>query len=309
MTQPAPDTATIDAVRHFSRFYTRRIGLLEDGFLHSDFTLTEGRILYELAQRGSASATDLCRDLGLDAGYLSRIVKRFARDGLIARKRDMSDARRTLLSLTSKGLAAFKPLEAESRTQIGELLAPLGAAERKKVVDAMAGIEAALERRPAVADVTLRPHRVGDIGLVASRQALIYHREYGWDIAYEALAVEILASFVRDFDADRERAWIAELDGEMVGAVFLVRKDDETAKLRLLHVEPAARGLGLGRRLVDECIRFGREKGYRTLTLWTNDVLVAARKIYVAAGFRLVAEDRHHSFGKDLVGQTWELAL
>lgn len=303
-----PDIAELDAVRSFNRFYTRRLGLLNEALLDSGFTLTEARVLFELADRGKATATDLRADLGLDAGYLSRMLKAFETRGLIDRTRSAADGRQALLSLTSEGLRTFRPMEAASRSQIADMLSTLDGRHRRRVVGAMATIEQLLSGK-AGAEVTLRPHRVGDIGHVASRQALLYHRDHGWDESYEALAAEILSGFVKTYDPERERSWIAERDGQIVGSVFCMRKSDEVAKLRLLYVEPFAQGLGLGRRLVDECIGFAREKGYPTLTLWTNDVLVAARRIYIAAGFRLVAEEKHHSFGADLVGQTWELKL
>ena len=304
---PAPDH--VAAVRRFNRFYTRQIGLLEEGLLHSGFTLTEARILYELAERGSASATEIGGDLGLDAGYLSRIVKRFRTRGLLERRTDPDDARRSLLSLTPAGEAAFRPLEAASKAQAGAMIAPLRPAAQSRLASAMAIVETLLTPSADDRPFTLRPHRVGELGLVASRQALIYHREHGWDGSYEALAAEILAGFARTFDAGRERSFVADMAGAMAGAAFVMRKSDTVAQLRLLHVEPEARGLGVGAALVEACIAFARQAGYATLMLWTNDVLTAARRIYVAKGFRLTGEERHHSFGRDLVGQTWELAL
>lgn len=304
----ASDVVELDAVRRFNRFYTRRLGLLNEVLLDSGFTLTEARVLFELADRGEATATDLRTDLGLDAGYLSRMLKAFERKRLVTKTRSEEDGRQSLLALSAEGQRTFRPMEAASRAQIADMLSALDAGRRRRVVGAMASIERLLSGK-AEAEVTLRPHGVGDIGHIASRQALIYHRDHGWDQSYEALAAEILAGFVRTYDPERERGWIAERDGEIVGSVFCMKKSDEVAKLRLLYVEPSAQGLGLGRRLVDECIGFARAKGYRTLTLWTNDVLVAARKIYVATGFQLVEEEKHHSFGADLVGQTWELKL
>jgi DNA-binding MarR family transcriptional regulator/N-acetylglutamate synthase-like GNAT family acetyltransferase len=301
----------IEAVRRFSRFYTQQLGLLDDGLLDSEFSLTQSRILYELAHRDGLTATGLARELSIDAGHLSRILKRFEVRGLLRRKPSPADARQALLALTAAGRAAFAPLDRGSRAQIEQLLAPLASDARAELQRAMQAIERLLGAPAAAPAVPylLRPHQVGDIGWIAHRQGLLYAEEYGWDESFEALVAEIAARFVKRFDAARERCWIAEREGAIVGSVFLVRQNQRVAKLRLLYVEPAARGLGIGARLTDECIRFARAKGYKTLTLWTNDVLVSARRIYQAAGFRLVKEERHHSFGKDLVGQNWSLAL
>jgi DNA-binding MarR family transcriptional regulator/GNAT superfamily N-acetyltransferase len=299
----------VGAIRRFNRFYTRQIGLLDEGFLNSDFSLTEGRVLYELAHRDGVTASELCRDLGLDAGYLSRILKKFALRGIVDKSPSRQDARQTKLALTRLGVDAFRPLNQTSEAEIAGMIGRLGPEERRQLVAAMATVERLLTDDRQSAEMIIRPHKVGDIGWIIRRQGQIYAEDYGWDGTYEALVAEILAAFIRDFDAERERAWIAERDGEIVGSVFLVRKSDEVAKLRLLYVEPSARGIGLGGKLVGECIAFARAKGYRTLTLWTNDILVAARRIYEAAGFRLTAEEKHHSFGKDLVGQTWDLDL
>jgi len=301
--------AEVEAIRRFNRFYTRQIGLLDEGFLNSDFSLTEGRVLYELAHRDGTTATELCRDLGLDAGYLSRILKKFALRGIVDRSPSRHDARQTKLALTRIGAQAFGPLDRTSAAQVGEMVAQLSPEDRQRLVAAMATVERLLGRKKEGAGLVIRPHQVGDIGWIARRQGMLYAGEYGWDGTYEALVAEILAGFITNFDPERERAWIAEIDGDIVGSVFLVKQSDDVAKLRLLYVEPAARGLGLGARLVGECIAFARAKGYRTLTLWTNDILTAARRIYEAAGFRLTAEEKHHSFGKDLVGQTWDLDL
>jgi DNA-binding MarR family transcriptional regulator/N-acetylglutamate synthase-like GNAT family acetyltransferase len=305
-----PTDEQIEKVRSFNRFYTRHIGLLTEGLLESPFSLTEARVLYELAHRGPVTAADLGRELGLDAGYLSRLVKRFDAQGLIQRSPSSSDKRQFLLSLADKGLAAFAPLNQASANQVAAMLSGLSVSERERLVQAMTTVER-LVGGDLGTDLPyiLRSHRPGDIGWIAHRQGLLYAQEYGWDQTFEALVAEIAAAFVRNFDPQWERCWIAERAGEVVGSVFLVRHSAEVAKLRLLYVEPSARGLGLGRRLVDECIGFARAKGYRTLTLWTNDVLVAARSIYQATGFRLVKEEAHHSFGKDLVGQTWDLDL
>jgi DNA-binding MarR family transcriptional regulator/GNAT superfamily N-acetyltransferase len=303
-------TEAVAAVRRFSRFYTRQLGLLGEGLLKSDFSLTEARVLYELAHREGLTAADLCRDLGLDAGYLSRILKAFDQLGLISRSVSPRDGRQTLLALTQAGQAAFEPLDRASQADILAMTGGLAPEQSTALVRAMRTVETLMGGGPVSPDtVSLRPHRLGDIGWIAHRQALIYATEYDWDETYEVLAAEILAGFVRNFDPAWERSWVAERNGEVVGSAFVVRASETVAKLRLLYVERAARGLGLGRKLVDACIDFSREKGYQTLTLWTNDVLVPARRIYQAAGFRLVASEAHRSFGKDLVGETWELAL
>jgi DNA-binding MarR family transcriptional regulator/GNAT superfamily N-acetyltransferase len=299
----------VGAIRRFNRFYTRQIGLLDEGFLDSDFSLTEGRVLYELAHRDGVTATELCRDLGLDAGYLSRMLKKFGARGIVDKSPSRHDARQTKLALTRIGAEAFGPLNRTSEAQVGEMIARLSPEDRQRLVAAMATVERLLGEKRKSAGLVIRPHQVGDIGWIARRQGMLYTGEYGWDGTYEALVAEILAAFVKDFDPERERAWIAEHDGEIVGSVFLVKKSDAVAKLRLLYVEPSARGLGLGAKLVGECITFAQAKGYRTLTLWTNDILTSARRIYEAAGFKLTAEEKHHSFGKHLVGQTWDLDL
>lgn len=304
---PADDR--VEKVRGFNRFYTRHIGLLNEGLLESEYSLTEVRILYELAHRGPMTAAALGQDLGLDPGYLSRILKKFDGRDLLQKSRSEDDRRQVFISLTDAGRAAFAPLNQASADQIGAMLSKLSSDEQERLVHAMNVVERLIGGSAPDVPYTLRSHRVGDVGWIAHRQGLLYAREYGWDETFEALVAEIAAAFVKNFDPERERCWIAERDGEVVGSVFLVRHSDEVAKLRLLYVEPSARGLGLGRRLVDECIAFARAKGYRTLTLWTNDVLVAARGIYQATGFRLVKEEPHHSFGKDLVGQTWDLDL
>jgi DNA-binding MarR family transcriptional regulator/GNAT superfamily N-acetyltransferase len=305
----AVSSKQITAVRRFNRFYTRRIGVLDESHLGSGFSLAEGRVLFELAHRTGVSASELTRDLGLDPGYLSRILKRFAARGLVRRATAEGDARRAVLELTEDGRTAFAPLNDASSRDVAAILERLPQPKRKAVVDAMTTIESALDGDAQSSGVTLRPLKVGDIGWIAHRQGILYAEEYGWDGSYEALVAEILAEFVRNFDAAMEKAWIAERDGEILGSVFLVRKSDEVAKLRLLYVETSARGMGLGKRLVDECITFARAKGYRTMTLWTQASLAAARAIYAKAGFKLVAEEKHHSFGKDLVGETWELDL
>jgi len=306
--------APVAVVRRFNRFYTQQIGVLQEGLLASEFSLTEARVLYELAQRadqrGGLSAAQLARELGLDPGYLSRILAEFARRGLLAKRPSDADGRQSLLSLTAAGRAAFAPLDEAARQQVGAMLARLPVPAQRRLIAAMGAIERLLGGTgPAHEPYLLRPHQPGDIGWVIHRHGVLYAEEYGWDERFEALVAEIAGKIVTDLDAKRERCWIAERDGAIAGSVFLVRQSDEVAKLRLLLVEPAARGLGIGRRLVDECIGFARRVGYRRITLWTNDILVAARRIYQAAGFILVAEERHHSFGHDLVAQTWELVL
>jgi len=297
-------------VRAFNRFYTRQIGLLDEGLLKSAFSLTEARVLYELAHRDGLTATDLGRDLGLDAGYVSRLLKKFERLDLISRSTLVSDARQSTIALTPAGRNAFAPLNKDSHDQVAALLDRLPASEQDRLVKSMRTVQALLDEsaEPKI-PYLLRPLQIGDIGWVTRRQGMLYAQDYGWDETYEALVAEILAAFVKSFDPKWERSWIAERDGEVVGSVFVVRKSPEVAKLRLLYVEPSARGLGIGKRLVEECIGFARAKGYKTLTLWTNDILTAARHIYQAAGFKLIDEERHHSFGKDLVGQTWDLDL
>jgi len=300
----------VTAVRVFNRFYTHEIGLLNQSLLKSEFSLAEARILYELAHREGLTASDLGHDLGLDAGYLSRLLKGFAERGLIKRNPSQTDARQAVLALSAAGRAAFELLNKASHDEVLAVLRRLPAGEPDRLVKAMGTVQLILGRGPAPqAPYILRPLRVGEIGWIIHRQGLLYFQEYGWDRTFEALAAEIAASFVKTCDPNREQCWVAERDGAVVGCVFLVRDSDAVAKLRLLYVEPSARGLGIGRRLVDECVGFARSKGYRTLTLWTNDVLASARRIYQAAGFRLVKEESHRSFGKDLVGQYWSLDL
>jgi DNA-binding MarR family transcriptional regulator/GNAT superfamily N-acetyltransferase len=297
-------------VRRFNRFWTRQIGVLREGYLESRFSLTEVRVLYELAHREETTASELGEELGLDAGYLSRILRGFEKDGLIHKRPSEADGRRRLLRLTGRGRGAFAPLDARSRDEIGAMLGGMSVAGQERLVGAMRTIEGLLGgRTEPVVPYLIRPHRPGDMGWVVHRHGVLYAREYGWDEHFEALVAEIVAKFIRQYDPRLERCWIAERDGEIVGCVFLVRESEEIAKLRLLLVEPEARGLGIGSRLVEECIRFARQAGYLKITLWTNDVLNSARRIYKGLGFRLVHEEPHHSFGHDLVGQTWELVL
>ena len=298
----------VAAVRRFSRFYTGIIGALQEGLLRSDFSLTEARVLYELANRPGITASALGRDLGLDAGYLSRILQRFAQDGLLARAVSDADRRQSVLALTDDGRAAFAPLDARSREEVAALLARLPAAAQDAVVAAMARIETLLSATPLL-PWRLRAPGPGDIGWVISRHGALYAEEYGFDSRFEALVAQVAGAFLANHDPARERCWIAERDGIPLGSVFLVRADDELAKLRLLLVEPSARGLGIGKRLVSECIAFAGAVGYRRITLWTNDILVAARAIYQAAGFRLVASKPHTMFGPAMAGEDWELTL
>jgi DNA-binding MarR family transcriptional regulator/GNAT superfamily N-acetyltransferase len=297
-------------VRHFNRFWTRQIGVLREGYLESPFSLTEVRVLYELAHREETTASELGEELGLDAGYLSRILRGFEKHGLIHKRPSEADGRRRLLRLTERGREAFAPLDARSRSEIGAMLGGMSIAGQERLVKAMRAIERLLSgRHDLVVPYLLRPHRPGDMGWVVHRHGVLYAREYGWDETFEALVAEIVAKFIQQYDPRLERCWIAERDDEIVGCVFLVRESEEIAKLRLLLVEPEARGLGIGSRLVEECIRFARQAGYLKIRLWTNDVLNSARRIYERRGFRLVHEKPHHSFGHDLVGQTWELML
>jgi len=300
----------IETVRRFNRFYTRRIGLLQQGFLESPFTLTEARVIYELAQHGQTTATHLATELGLDPGYLSRILRAFRKRGLVERQAAATDRRQQMLSLTDTGQAAFAQLNAASHRDIEAMLNELSEVDRDRLTHAMQTIEDLLGAQPEHrVPYILRPHQPGDMGWVVQRHGVLYNREYGWDEEFEALVAEIVARFIRNFDPKRERCWIAEKDGENVGSVFLVRRSDTTAQLRLLLVEPKARGLGIGKRLVQECTRFARQRRYEKIVLWTNSVLDAARHIYELEGYRLVEEEHHHSFGHHLVGQNWELAL
>jgi DNA-binding MarR family transcriptional regulator/GNAT superfamily N-acetyltransferase len=299
----------IAAVRQFNRFYTRRIGALEERLLDTPFSLAESRVLYELANRSAPTASELAKDLGLDPGYLSRILRAFESRGLIARTPSETDGRQTHLELTPQGRSAFLPLDRRSRDAVAAMLQQLGEAQQHRLVAAMGAIEATLGVSRDKPPYLLRPHRPGDMGWVVSRHGALYAQEYGWNIEFEGLVAEIAAAFIKNFDAGRERCWIAEIDGEPVGSVFVVKHSDAVAKLRLLLVEPHARGLGIGARLVEECVLFSRHTGYRTLTLWTNHVLHAARHIYQQCGFRLVHEEKHRMFGPELIGQTWELTL
>jgi DNA-binding MarR family transcriptional regulator/GNAT superfamily N-acetyltransferase len=300
----------VSAIREFNRFYTRQIGLLGKGYLDSPFTLAEVRVLYELAHRDSPTAGEIAKALGLDAGYLSRMLLSFGKRGLLTRLVSDKDGRQSHLSLTKKGRAAFGTLEAKSEAEVARMIERLSTGEQNRLAAAMATIQGLLDERadPKV-PYLLRTHQPGDMGWVIHRHGVLYAEEYGWDERFEALVARIAAEFIQKFDSRRERCWIAERDGAMVGSVFLVKKSDRVAKLRLLLVEPSARGLGIGGRLVSECVRFARQAGYRKITLWTQSRLVAARHIYRKAGFRVVKRERHESFGHKLMGETWELTL
>lgn len=326
MTAPAPadpvTTARVEAVRKFNRFYTRRIGVLHEGLMDTRFTLTESRLLWEMAHRDGLTATDLARELKLDPGYLSRLLSGFKQRGLIKGTRSPDDARQLCLSLSAAGRRAFTPLNTRSQADVAGLLARLTELQQQQLLQAMATLEnllstddAGRERRKA--PYLLRPHQAGDMGWVVSRHGALYANEYHWDLRFEAMVARIAADFIERFDHRREACWIVESDGANVGSVFLVqaRNDatqaplDGVAQLRMLLVEPAARGLGLGQRLVAECERFARQAGYRKIMLWTNSALLAARGIYQNAGYRLIASEAHTSFGHALVGETWELTL
>jgi DNA-binding MarR family transcriptional regulator/GNAT superfamily N-acetyltransferase len=299
----------VAAVRAFSRFYTSRIGVLEPGLLRTRHTLAEARVLYELAQGEQLAVTELRDRMAIDAGHLSRLLARLERQQLVARERSATDGRRQLARLTPGGVEAAATLDRRSDEEIAERLADLSGDERARLVAALADVRRLLEPGAAPATVVLRPPRPGDLGWVVQRHGALYSEEYGWNADFEALVARIVADFAEHADRGREAAWIAELDGEPAGCIFCVRQDDRVAKLRLLLVEPRARGLGLGARLVEECLTFARRAGYEEMLMWTNDPLTHARRIYERAGFTLVEEQRHHSFGHDLSGQTWRRSL
>jgi DNA-binding MarR family transcriptional regulator/GNAT superfamily N-acetyltransferase len=313
----APSLSRIDAMRRFNRFYTRTIGVLHENLAATRFNLTESRVLWELAHREQTTAAELARELDLDPGYLSRLLRRFKEQKLIRGERAPADARHLHLTLAPAGRRAFAPLDRQSAADVERLLAGLADREQRRLLAAMAEIETLLGERRGAAPWLLRPPQAGDIGWVVERHGRVYADEYGWDLRFESLVARIAADFVDKLDPAREACWIAERDGGNVGCVFLVQAREDasgepvtdTAQLRLLLVEPTARGLGIGARLVDECERFARRRGYQRIVLWTNSVLVAARAIYAKAGYRLVASDPHESFGHRLVGETWELAL
>jgi DNA-binding MarR family transcriptional regulator/GNAT superfamily N-acetyltransferase len=296
-------------LRSFNRFYTRKIGVL-DGMASRPFSLAEARVLYEIANRERPTATDIRTELGLDAGYMSRILRDFESRKLVRREPSKADERQRFLSLTTRGRGEFAPLDERSNRDIGAMLERLSPTERKQLVEAVQTVRRLLDDKmePKI-PYLLRTHQPGDMGWIVQRQSILYAEEYGWDETYEALAAEIVAQFLRNYDPKCERAWVAERDGRSVGAVLVAKESDEIVKLRLLHVEAEARGLGIGKRLVKECVRFARQAGYQKMTLWTQSILHAARHIYKETGFQVVSEKKHHSFGKDLTAETWELNL
>jgi DNA-binding MarR family transcriptional regulator/GNAT superfamily N-acetyltransferase len=300
--------SAVSEFRSFNRFYTRLIGLLDEGLVKSGFSLTEARVLFELATRSACSASEIATELNLDPGYLSRILRKFSEARLLLRSTLASDARHSVLRLTRKGKAVFADLDCRSAQQASEVLAGLTPAARSNLMLSLRMVEKTL-RKGGPSHFVLRPHRPGDVSWVVQRQTILYAQEYGWNGKYEALASRIVADFIEHFDPACERCWIAERDGEALGAIFLVRHPERegVAKLRLLHVEQVARGMGLGKALVNECVQFAHSAGYKRVTLWTQSILSAAHRIYEQAGFKVIAEEPHHSFGKDLVGQTWEL--
>ncbi|RZS37765.1 MarR family transcriptional regulator with acetyltransferase activity [Herbihabitans rhizosphaerae] len=299
----------IDRVREFNRMYTRIVGALDEGLLDSPYSLTEARVLFELAQRDSVDVAELRRTLDLDGGYLSRLLARFDADGLVHRGKSTSDGRRQVVRLTPAGWRAFRKLDKASAAEVAELLSTVDDDGQRRLIEAMDVITARLGGRETPRTVVLRPLRAGDLGWVVQRHGELYAHEYGLDRGYEALIARIVSDYVDGHDADRESAWIAELDGEPAGSIFCVRKDDTTAKLRLLLVEPSVRGHGVGSRLVEQCLAFARDSGYTAIELWTIDVLAAARRIYERAGFTMVDEQPEKLFGTKVVGQTWRLDL
>ena len=310
MSSPVSPTH-VKALRGFNRFYTQRIGVL-DPYLASGFSLTEVRVLYELAHRDQPTATELAQSLALDGGYLSRILRRFESKKWLARAPSPADGRQSLLKLTDAGHAAFAPLQQKSRDEAAGLLAPLADADRHKVINALGSVQQLLDPAaapPATRTALLRGLQPGDMGWVVQQHGEIYAREYHWNLEFEGLVAGIAAEFIKSYQPEWERCWMAELNGERVGSVFVVRKSKTVAQLRMLILAPQARGLGLGARLTDECLAFARAKGYKKIVLWTHSCLTAARDIYGKRGFRLTASEPHHSYGQDLVGETWELVL
>ena len=309
---PPEVSGEIAKFRHFNRMYTRYIGTLNEGLLNSDYSLAEARVLYELANRNAPKASEIAEGLGMDPGYLSRLLGKFERDGLLQKKVSEQDGRFAELVLTTRGKSVFKKLNELSNEQARAALQGLPPTARTEVIRCMQSIEGpSHEDDRSRIPYVLRPHRVGDMGWIVYREGLGYAEQYGWDATFEALVANIVSDFITHFEPARERCWIAEVDGQNVGHVFLVKHPSQahTAKLRLLFVEPSARGMGLGHALVNECVRFARTAGYRKIVLWTQSMLTAAHRIYQGAGFRLVKEEPHHSFGHDLVGQEWELDL
>lgn len=311
MAARAPDRTHIEHVRRFNRFYTRQVGALNEGLLDSPWTLTEVRVLYEIAHGDAPTATEIGALLQIDAGYLSRILRSFHRRGLLRRTRSAADGRETHLSLTAEGKRVFGPLNARARKEVASMLGGVPAAEQSRLIGAMRTIREILEPDHERRDsgFTLRRHRPGDMGWVVHRHGILYFDEYGWDETFEGLVAGIVATFIEKYDPECERCWIAEREGAIIGSVFLVRKSPTVGQLRLLFVEPSARGVGLGGRLVDECIDFAREVGYRKITLWTHSNLEAARHIYQLKGFRRVHVESYRAFGQDLENEVWELPL
>jgi len=301
--------ARVAAVRRFNRFYTKEIGVLQEPYLHTAFSLAEARVLYEIAHLEEPTAVDVCKALKLDAGYLSRILKRLEQGRLLNRAKSASDGRRRILSLTAKGQEQVAFLDGRSQEEIRKQLGRLPAGEQERVVKALETVSRALSAPTNGASYILRPHQRGDMGWVVERHGVVYSQEYGWNECLESMTARIIADFLENYDPARERCWIAEREGERLGSIFIVRQSGTVAKLRLLLVEPSARGLGLGKRLVEEAVRFARQAGYRKVVLWTHSVLHTARRIYERAGFRLVEEKKHRNFGPELTGQTWELRL
>ena len=304
------NNSNVKAIRHFNRFYTRQIGVLNQGLLDSPYSLTEARVIYELAQKETCTATELGSELKLDMGYLSRILANFQKKGLLQKEPSSQDGRQSFLRLSPSGQEAFAMLNERSSQEINGMLNALSAPAQQQLVKAMRTIETLLnphaQERPAV---VIRPLQPGDLGWVVSRHGALYAQEYHWDIRFEGFVARIAADYLKNVDPQKENGWIAEVDGENAGCVFLVKKSGEVAKLRMLLVDPSARGLGIGKRLVQECIRFARQCGYRKMTLWTQSCLLAARHIYQQAGFQLTASEAYHDFGQDLVSETWNLDL
>ncbi len=303
-----------NAVRRFNRFYTRQIGLLQEGLLDTPFSLTEARVLYELAHRHKLTAAEIGSELGLDAGYLSRILGNFEKRKLVEKTLSEIDRRQSFLTLTKQGRKIFAPLETRSKAQVAAMLGILPEADQRRLIGAMETVQGLLGKSTESAGSSgeqylLRPHQPGDMGWVVHRHGVLYAQEYGYDETFEALVAEIVAKFIQHYDAKRERCWVAEREGEIAGSVFLVAESKTVAKLRLLLVEPSARGLGIGARLVAECVQFARRAGYKKIVLWTQSELDAARHLYKKAGFHVIEKNHHHSFGKDLTAETWEVAL
>jgi DNA-binding MarR family transcriptional regulator/GNAT superfamily N-acetyltransferase len=297
------------AVRAFNRFYTRVLGLLDEGLAHTEYSLTEARVLFEIAHHGVASVADLRSWLGVDAGYLSRILARFESDGLVERERAEADARRQVARLTERGRAAFADLDESASADVAALLDPLTEPGRQRLVGAMREVERLLSDRGERPAPIIRAPRAGELGWIVQRHGALYAEEYGWNDEFEALVARIVGSYVESRDPRRDAAWIAEVDGEPVGSVLCVHKDDRVAQLRLLLVEPTARGLGIGTRLVDTCLDFARNAGYDAMVLWTNSVLADARRIYQRAGFELLDAAPNPAFGQQLTEQTWHRSL